>query len=1067
MTSRGFLLLVVPIAFAGVLPAASSEPVAKPALAPATTSPATATAPAAADKPSPHMDKNGVPIPAWMKAHEDFVALAKKGGIDLYFIGDSITAGWQGKGQVVWNKEFGEWKPGNFGISGDQTQHVLWRLQNGELDGVSPKAFVVMIGTNNTPAGRNSEQEIASGVAAIVTEIQKRNPKAKILLLGLFPRCNIKTEDQPQRKIADCNALIAKLDNSKNVKYLDIGAKFLTAEGKMTADIMPDGLHLNEKGYKIWADAIKPVLTDWLGAPAREGSRPASAASTQPATKTDERRLMMETISVTAEGLTPFDVSIPLAPKGPVFDVRKYGAKGDGQTLDTEAIQKAVDACNAAGGGVVRLDVGVFLSGGIRLKSNVFLRIEEDATLRAWWPAGKKVDTLGASDLTPEQAAEVRRLFPAIPVQVAGDKGETARNEYPSPLIYAEDAERFGIIGDGVLHGQLRTMILFRCRNIRIGNIHVHNGRLWTLHFLRCDDVLVDGASLLTSKGGNNADGIDLDATRNAIVRNCHFETFDDCLALKSGTVGNDPYRGRPTENVLVENCSMYEGNGSIVLGSEMTGGIQNVLARNITAKAGPSCRIKTGAARQGFIRNVTFRDILSIGGRACSFEFGYAGGTEPEPGAPLPVIEKIRVENLQRCVKDEKYVTSFDAAVKAGTLDLDMRNVQRRPLEKPTLVPVVAGINGRLAQAESLLREGRTRETVAILRKLADRFGPFHAGATASALLDDLPAASPTATASRPAQPAPATSLPADLKLVQITSTTDGDRQPALFYCPASAAAGSKEPLVPLLVGLHTWSNDYTNTDIYLNGYKQCRGRQWAMIYPNYRGSNNRPQAGASDLAVQDILDAVEYAKANARIDPRRIYIMGISGGGHMALIMAGRAPQVWAGVSAWSSITDLKAWHERHKGKNYANSLEAMCGGPPGASAKVDAEYAKRSPLTHLDKAAGLPIDIYAGIHDGHTGSVPISHSLRAFNLLAQVNGQVKQMVSDEVIEIMTAKEMVPAELAAGMPATGAASKPAAKPAILFRREAGPARITIFDAGHTIDMATGYDWLADKVRR
>jgi lysophospholipase L1-like esterase len=195
--------------------------------------------------------------------HEQYVALAKKGGIELYFEGDSITDGWHNQ-KAIWNKEFGSWKPANFGIGGDQTQHVLYRLQNGEIEGVNPKAVVLMIGTNNIGQGA---ENIAAGVTAIVKEFQKQAPEAKILLLAIFPRGE-KATDPARAKLKAVNDIIAKLDDGKNIKYLDIGGKFLDADGTLPKTLFPDSLHPNAKGYQIWADAIKPQLTEWLGAPA-------------------------------------------------------------------------------------------------------------------------------------------------------------------------------------------------------------------------------------------------------------------------------------------------------------------------------------------------------------------------------------------------------------------------------------------------------------------------------------------------------------------------------------------------------------------------------------------------------------------------------------------------------------------------------------------------------------------------------------------------------------------------------------------------------------------------------
>src|SRR5262249_12611506 len=180
----------------------------------------------------------------------------------VLFLGDSITQGWGGA-KEVWEKSFGPLKPANFGIGGDQTQHVLWRITEGkELEGIQPKSIVLMIGTNNM--GGNLPEQIADGVTAIVKELNKQRPKAKVLLLGIFPR-SAKPTDAVRDKIKLVNERIAKLDDGKQVYYLDIGAKFLDKDGNLTKEIMPDYLHLSKQGYQIWADAILPKLQELLG----------------------------------------------------------------------------------------------------------------------------------------------------------------------------------------------------------------------------------------------------------------------------------------------------------------------------------------------------------------------------------------------------------------------------------------------------------------------------------------------------------------------------------------------------------------------------------------------------------------------------------------------------------------------------------------------------------------------------------------------------------------------------------------------------------------------------------
>jgi len=200
--------------------------------------------------------------PKWVKRHEGFVEIAKKGGVDFLLMGDSITDGWRGRGKKVYSEAFDAFKPANFGIGGDRTQHVLWRLQNGELDGITPKLCMLMIGTNN---GKDPAEDVEAGVTAIVKEIQKRSPTTKILLLGIFPRGE---KPNPAREKNDkVNTVIAKMDDGgKTVKYLDIGDKFLNEDKSMSKEIMPDFLHPTEKGYQIWADAVLPTIKELLGA---------------------------------------------------------------------------------------------------------------------------------------------------------------------------------------------------------------------------------------------------------------------------------------------------------------------------------------------------------------------------------------------------------------------------------------------------------------------------------------------------------------------------------------------------------------------------------------------------------------------------------------------------------------------------------------------------------------------------------------------------------------------------------------------------------------------------------
>jgi lysophospholipase L1-like esterase len=208
-------------------------------------------------KPTERKDKGAV------ERHSAFVERAKKGDVQVLFLGDSITQGWEGKqGLDAWKRIAALYKIANFGIGGDRTQHVLWRITEGkELEGIEPQAIVLMIGTNNM--GDNSAEEIADGITAIVKELNRQRPKAKVLLFGVFPR-SAKATDAVRDKVKQCNKRIAKLDDGKQVRYVDIGDKFLDKDGNLPKDIMPDYLHLSQKGYEIWAEAVEDGLSKML-----------------------------------------------------------------------------------------------------------------------------------------------------------------------------------------------------------------------------------------------------------------------------------------------------------------------------------------------------------------------------------------------------------------------------------------------------------------------------------------------------------------------------------------------------------------------------------------------------------------------------------------------------------------------------------------------------------------------------------------------------------------------------------------------------------------------------------
>ena len=197
---------------------------------------------------------NGAIIPGlnrgFMRQHANNVEVAKKGDIDLLFMGDSITDWWRSRGKAVFDQHFDSMKVANFGIAGDTTQGVLWRLQNGEGEGFKPKAIMLMIGTNNG----NTAPEVAMGLAAVAFELRNDFPDAKILLLAIFSRAA--ANSRSRLKNTEANKIIAALHDNQHVFFMDIGPKFLSEDGSISRDIMGDSLHPTAKGCEIWAEAV-------------------------------------------------------------------------------------------------------------------------------------------------------------------------------------------------------------------------------------------------------------------------------------------------------------------------------------------------------------------------------------------------------------------------------------------------------------------------------------------------------------------------------------------------------------------------------------------------------------------------------------------------------------------------------------------------------------------------------------------------------------------------------------------------------------------------------------------
>ncbi|MCI5778370.1 MAG: prolyl oligopeptidase family serine peptidase [Lentisphaeria bacterium] len=287
----------------------------------------------------------------------------------------------------------------------------------------------------------------------------------------------------------------------------------------------------------------------------------------------------------------------------------------------------------------------------------------------------------------------------------------------------------------------------------------------------------------------------------------------------------------------------------------------------------------------------------------------------------------------------------------------------------------------------------------------------------------------------------------------IAFLSTGDSSMQPTLFS-PARNSAPR-----PLAVCLHTWSADLSQPfDEYM---EQCEALDWHFLFPAFRGPNWTPEACGSPLVIADLESAVKFVCDRYAVDTERIYLAGGSGGGHAALLMAGTRPELFTAISAWCPITDLAAWHDQSltRRNEYAEHIRRACGGDPGCVRSAAQEAEKRSPLTYLGAAKNRVIlDIAAGIHDGHTGSVPVSHSIDAFNLLAEEADRISPADEQYIVE----NERVPESLAfsGADPAFDAGRR------VLLRRISGKVRLTLFNSGHDMLHPAAFGFLAQQKR-
>lgn len=351
------------------------------------------------------------------------------------------------------------------------------------------------------------------------------------------------------------------------------------------------------------------------------------------------------------------------------FVVTEYGAVGDGQTLNTKAIQTAIDRCAAGGGGVVVVPKGLFLSGAVFLKQGVHLSVEKDGVLkgsvhpedypqvrtrwegieREWTCAlvnadgltGVTIDGDGMIDGSGDQWAP-RGFGPGRRVQNAPAAGGPAPGSGAPPAIPAGALSRLG---------RPRLIVLQNCKQVRVSGLTLKNQACWGLVFLYCEDVLAEGLTIRAEHNIPSSDGMDVDSSRRVRIVRCDIDVNDDCISIKSGKDADGLRVNRPSEDIVIEHCRFGYGHGGVAMGSETSGGIRNVEVRNCVAEAGnwAPIRFKSQPSRGGVVENITYRD-MQIRDVSRAFEFNMEWRMVPPiapPAQVLPKVRRIRLVNI------------------------------------------------------------------------------------------------------------------------------------------------------------------------------------------------------------------------------------------------------------------------------------------------------------------------------------------------------------------------------------------------------------------------------------
>lgn len=402
------------------------------------------------------------------------------------------------------------------------------------------------------------------------------------------------------------------------------------------------------------------------------------------------------------------------------FDITKFGAIGDGKFDCTQAFARAVEACHQAGGGRVIVPSGEFLTGAIQLKSNVNLHVTGEGVI------------LFSKDM---------RKF--LPIVYTRFEGMECMNY--SPFIYAYEQENLAITGSGVIDGQAdnetwwnwvvkkeygwkeglpnqeadRDLLLkmaddnipvnervfgdghylrpnfiqfYKCKNILIESVTLKRSPMWEIHPVLCENMTVRKVTIV-SHGPNN-DGCNPESCRNVLIKDCYFDTGDDCIAIKSGRNGDGRRIKVPSENIIIQGCRMQDGHGGVVIGSEMSGDVRNIFAENCimdSPNLDRALRIKTNSLRGGVVENIYMRDVTVgvVSDAVVRIYFYYAEG---DVGQYTPVVRNVYIENVSS--KQSKYALLLEGYERSPIANVQLKNCRFDGVKKSSIIKNVRDLN-------------------------------------------------------------------------------------------------------------------------------------------------------------------------------------------------------------------------------------------------------------------------------------------------------------------------------------------------------------------------------------